>query len=140
VSVFVDTSFLVALLDEDDRRSSEAKSLWRKAADELLAPVTTNYVILETCAVLQRRMGLPAVRRLVREVLAPVTIEWVSHDDHERATEALLVAGRRQLSLVDCTSFEVMRRLSLDSCLAFDPHFAAQGFSVAGEEPSPAGD
>jgi predicted nucleic acid-binding protein len=34
------------------------------------------------------------------------------------------------MSIVDCTSFEVMRRLDIREGLAFDQHFAAQGFVV----------
>jgi uncharacterized protein len=132
VSVFVDTSFLIALLDEDDEHATAAAGDWRQAAAAHLPVFTTNNVVLETCAVLQRRLGLTAVRRLVHHVLGPVDLEWVTRDDHERAVEALLVADRRRLSLVDCTSFEVMRRLDVRECLAFDQHFAEQGFAVTG--------
>ena len=89
-----------------------------------------NDVDLGTCAVLRRRPGIGAVRRLVRRILPPVALEWVTRDDHEHALEAVLVAGRRRLSLVDCVSFEVMRRLDLRECLAFDEHFAEQGFAL----------
>jgi predicted nucleic acid-binding protein len=130
VSVFVDTSFLVALLDGDDVKSADAMGLWRRAAAERLSVLTSNYVVLETCAVLQRRLGVSVVRRLVRQILGPVALEWVTRDDHERAVEALLVADRRRLSLVDCVSFEVMRRLDVRECLAFDQQFAEQGFVV----------
>ena len=130
MTTFVDTSFLVALLDEDDERSVDAGRVWSRMAADRAALVTTNYVVVETCAVLQRRLGIPAVRRLVRTVLAPVFIEWVTDDEHDLAVQALLVAGRRRLSLVDCTSFEVMRDLDVRECLAFDPHFEEQGFIV----------
>jgi len=43
---------------------------------------------------------------------------------------ALLTAGRRQLSLVDCVSFLTMRRLNLKMAFAFDRHFTEQGFEV----------
>ena len=130
--MFVDTSFLVALLDEDDPRYADALRLWRRAEGERLSVLTSNYVVLEACAVLRRRLGVPAMRKLVRQILEPVALEWVTRDDHERAVEALLVADRRNLSLVDCVSFEVMRRLGIRECLAFDEHFAQQGFSSVG--------
>ena len=41
---------------------------------------------------------------------------------------AVLSAGRRRLSLVDCVSFDVMTRLGIDVCFAFDAHFREQGF------------
>jgi predicted nucleic acid-binding protein len=33
------------------------------------------------------------------------------------------------LSLVDCTSFQVMRQLGIDTAFAFDEHFAEQHFT-----------
>ena len=132
MSVFVDTSFFIALLDDGDDRHSDAVAHWRRAAEERLPVVTSNYVVVESCAVLQRHMGVSAVRRLVRQVLDPVTVLWVTTEEHQRAIEALLVADRRQLSIVDCTSFEMMRRLEVRECLAFDRHFAEQGFSPGG--------
>jgi predicted nucleic acid-binding protein len=41
-----------------------------------------------------------------------------------------LTSARRRLSLVDCTSFEVMRRLGITSAFAIDRHFVEQGFEV----------
>jgi predicted nucleic acid-binding protein len=131
VSVFVDTSFLVALLDEDDPMYADALRLWKRVEAGRLFVLTSNYVVLEACAVLQRRLGVGAVRKLVRQILEPVSLEWVTSADHERALEALLVADRRNLSMVDCVSFEVMRRLGVHECLAFDRHFGEQGFAVS---------
>jgi predicted nucleic acid-binding protein len=45
---------------------------------------------------------------------------------------ALLTAGRRELSLVDCVSFACMRRLGITRALHFDRHFKEQGFAFAG--------
>lgn len=131
MSVFADTSFFIALLDDGDEMHVDAVVRWRRMAEERLAVVTSNYVVVESCAVLQRHIGVVAVRRFVHQILAPVALEWVTRDDHERAVEALLVADRRRLSLVDCVSFEVMRRMDVRECLAFDQHFVEQGFVVS---------
>ena len=52
----------------------------------------------------------------------------VSAEDRTAAIGALLAAGRR-LSLVDCVSFTVMRRLGIREYLGLDPHFEEQGFT-----------
>ena len=39
-------------------------------------------------------------------------------------------AGRRRLSLVDCTSFEIMRRHGITAALSLDADFAQQGFRL----------
>ena len=132
MSVFVDTSFFIALLDDGDDMHVDAVVHWRRAAEERLSVLTSNYVVVESCAVLQRRLGVSAVRRLVCQLLDPVGVEWVTREDHERAVEALLGADRRQLSIVDCASFAMMRRLKVREFLAFDQHFAEQGFSPVG--------
>jgi predicted nucleic acid-binding protein len=43
---------------------------------------------------------------------------------------ALLAANRRSLSLVDCTSFEIMRQAGLDTAFTFDSHFRELGFKM----------
>ena len=41
-----------------------------------------------------------------------------------------LAANRRKLSLVDCSAFETMLRLSIQAVFTFDKHFSEQGFDV----------
>jgi uncharacterized protein len=55
---------------------------------------------------------------------------------HKQAMSALLAANRRTLSLVDCTSFEIMRETRLDTVFTFDSHFREQGFKVIPEPES----
>ncbi len=69
-----------------------------------------------------------AARTLHADLLPVVEVVFVMADAHGRAVAALLAADRRGLSLVDCSSFEVMRAHGLLDVLSFDPHFAEQGF------------
>ena len=43
---------------------------------------------------------------------------------------SLLASGRKDVSLVDWVSFELMRRAGISMAFAFDRDFAAQGFSL----------
>jgi predicted nucleic acid-binding protein len=123
VSVFVDTSALLALLDADDPEHERASAAWDDLAEEATCLVSTNYVVVETVAVAQHRLGIDAVRALVDDILPVIEVRFVDEAVHTAAMAALLGANRRQLSLVDCASFEVMRRGELRRAFAFDKHF-----------------
>jgi len=127
---FVDSSAFIALIDGDDRQHDQALQVWRDGLQGADAFVSTNYVILETTAVLQRRFGLAVMRRFVTDMLPVVSVEWVDATDHDTGLALLLAEARRGLSLVDCVSFIVMRRLGLGTAFALDPHFAEQGFAL----------
>lgn len=91
--------------------------------------VTHNYVILEAAALLQRRFGMGAVHRLL-DLLAPVEVVWVDERIHRAGLAALIAAPRRDVSLVDRVSFEVMRDRGIEEAFAFDPDFAREGFKT----------
>ena len=94
MSVFLDTSAIVAVVDRNDLNHAKADR----------------------------------VRELIRDVVPVLTIRWPGEAQHNSATGAVIAAGRRRLSLVDCTSFEVMKEMGIRRCFAFDPHFREQGF------------
>ena len=129
MTVFVDTSALFALLDAEDSGHSLAFPAWGSGIDECAGFVTTNYVLVETISLVQRRLGIDAVRILIDEMLPMIDTIWVTDADHATSLSLLLMAGRRHLSLVDCVSFTVMRRLGIREYLGLDPHFEEQGFT-----------
>jgi predicted nucleic acid-binding protein len=57
-------------------------------------------------------------------------VDWVAEGRHCAAAGALLAAGRKKLSLVDCVSFQTMRELGVRSAFCFDKHFREQGFET----------
>ncbi len=139
-ALFVDTSALYALLDVRDRYHAAAARVWREILEkENLVLMTSNYVVLETVALVQHRLGLEAVRVLQDDVLPVLTVVWVDKYLHESALTALLAAGKRHRSLVDWTSFELMRRYGLDAVFTFDRDFDEQGFRRIPREEGEAG-
>jgi predicted nucleic acid-binding protein len=128
--IFVDTSALYAVLDRDDQNHPLAKSTWGTLLQGDDALIVTNYVVVETTALVQHRLGMEAVRVLCGDVLPAIDVHWIGEDEHMHAQNALLAADRRRISLVDCSSFHVMRRRMVRTAFAFDPHFGEQGFEV----------
>ena len=129
MTLFVDTSALLAFLDADQPRHADTVEAWRRAIDDRDRLVTSNYVLVEVVALVQRRLGFGALRALAGDLL-PLETLWIDEDLHAAATAALFTAGRRRLSLVDCTSFELMRRHGVTHALALDADFAQQGFHL----------
>ena len=128
--IFIDTSAFYALLDRDDRNHQKGKKAWMEIVGDQPTLVTSNYVLVETFALLQSRLGLEAVRGFQEDVVPIVQVEFVTPEMHRAGTAALLSAGRRGLSLVDCVSFEIMRDSGVKVAFAFDSHFNEQGFDV----------
>jgi predicted nucleic acid-binding protein len=129
VTVFVDTSALYALLDEDDRQHRLAVSAWPDLLDRQRL-VTHAYVVVEVSALVQRRLGMSAAIRLHQALLPPVRVIAIDDATHARSAERWLAAAQRALSLVDVTSFVVMESLGATRAFAFDADFATAGFTT----------
>lgn len=127
--MFVDTSALYALMDRDDLNHGRAARFWTELAetDPLL---THNYVLVETSALVQRRLGIEASRAFIDELTPPISTVFVDRAIHEAAVSGVLAAQVRELSLVDMVSFNIMRRAGIRSASAFDDQFARFGFDV----------
>lgn len=126
--IFADTSGIYALLDADDRNHARAKVAWVSWLDQATLLACSNYVLVETIALVQRRLGIEAARRFCQEMAPLFQVYWVDQELHSAAAGTLLTVGARNLSLVDCVSFELMRRMGIRTAFAFDRHFAQQGF------------
>jgi uncharacterized protein len=129
VILFVDTSALYALMDRDDANHDGARRVWAHLGrdDQLL---THNYVLVETAALVQRRLGIEALRALVDELILPISTMFVDRAVHDAAVSGVLTAQVRQLSIVDVVSFELMRRTGVRAAFAFDDHFRRFGFEL----------
>ena len=130
MSAFADTSALYALLV----RTDEAHEGVRKAFGALVQngrPLwTTSFVVVETMALLQHRLGLAAARDFDEDILPLLHVRWVDDVLYRVGADRLWREDRRQLSLVDAVSFEFMSQQGISVALAVDPHFASAGFDV----------
>ena len=127
--VLVDSSALLAVMDMDEQNHAAAKRIWEQLIRDNAVLICTNYVLLETLALIQRRFGLALVKTFQDNVVPLLNVEWVDESLHQAGVAALLTVNRRHLSLVDCISFETARRLGINTVFAFDQHFVEQGFT-----------
>lgn len=126
--VFIDTSAFYALLDADDAGHRRVKDAWAKLLKTDSFLVTSNYILVETLALVRNRLGIEAVRVFQEDIVPLLDIRWIDAPLHAAATSAMLAAGRKQLSMVDCSSFEVMRKAGIRRAFTLDRHFREFGF------------
>ena len=129
-AVFVDTSAVLALMVGTDRAHGEAVSAFGKLRDRKAELVTTSYVLVETYALIDRRLGRDAVMSF-RESFAPLLrVIWVDSGLHDRGLDRRLEGGANKLSLVDAVSFEAIREYKILEAFAFDRHFDQEGLGI----------
>ena len=133
MSVFADTSGLYGLLVGSEEGHTDLVHAFRDVLTGNRPLWTTSYVLIETIALLQNRVGLEPVRDFDEHVLPLLSVEWVSEDLHRRGARRLSMENRRRLSLVDCVSFEFMRQQGISDVLALDRHFEEAGYRLLSE-------
>lgn len=127
--IFLDTSAIYALADKADTNHMTAYRKFESVLKSGETFLVHNYILLESVALLQARLGLPSALHFLKDAKS-FEVEWVDPGLHEEAEKELERIGKRGISLVDCTSFLVMRRKGAKKVLAFDPDFHDQGFTI----------
>ena len=130
MNVFVDTSGLFALLVRNDAMHQRARESFAYFAKKKAGLYTSSFVLVETTALLQRHIGLESVRDFNLKILPLIEVIWVDSEWCARAVQRLFVQGKKELSLVDCLSFEIMESRSISRAFAFDEHFEDAGFQT----------
>ena len=130
--VFVDTLFLVALIDTSDSRSEQASALLRQLYGNHVRFTTTDAILLELA------------NHFSRGPLRAEAIYWIGRIRHNKDWRVvpldrdLLASGEaryrkysdKSWSLTDCISMEVMRQSRIREVASSDRHFTQAGFRV----------
>ena len=135
--VFVDTSAFYALVSETDQEHATARAIREQLKREAAPLLTTNYVLLESVSLLQRRHGMGAAKRFGDLVGEEVDVVWITESQHRAAWEHWKQRGIRGLSLVDCSCVVVMHELGVRRVFGFDEQFRTAGLTLLDTPPQP---
>ena len=125
MSLFVDTSIWYAAADSSDRSNARSKVIL-KSGETL---VTSDHVLVETWALLHHKLDRKAAERFWEGLRSGIAvIEAVTLADIEVAWEIGVSWRDQDFSIVDRTSFAVMRRLGIDRAASLDADFAVFRF------------
>jgi uncharacterized protein len=130
--LFADTAGWGHLLDQTQNHHSLAASLYRQARQQGRKLITTNYILVELVALLTSPLRIPRsnIIALIESLKASPYVEII-HIDASLDAEAWQLLRQRQdkdWSLVDCSSFVVMRQRNMLEALTTDHHFEQAGF------------
>ena len=127
--ILVDTSFIIALVNERDQYHQPAI----ESADQYdgQSLVVTDGVLLEVANALARGYKVEAIQ-IIEDLLSAEDVEVVhiTINLFNKAFELYKTHQDKTWGLVDCVSFVVMRDQGINTALTFDRHFIQAGFQV----------
>ena len=125
MSLFVDTSIWYAAADSSDRSNARSKTIL-KSGETL---VTSDHVLVETWTLLHHKLDRKPADRFWEGLRSGIaTIETVTLADLEVAWEIGISWRDQDFSIVDRTSFAVMRRLGIEQVASLDAPFGVFRF------------
>ena len=127
--VFVDTSFVVALVNEKDQNHSLALDLAERFTGQRL--VTTDAILLEIGNALSRNFKQESVE-IIEEFLTSDDVQVIHLHPQlfRKAFDLYKSRSDKMWGLIDCVSFVVMKELGIIDALSADKHFEQAGFSI----------
>lgn len=129
-SIFLDTSYVIALEAVDDQNHEAAIRHWRNFRTSLPTLVTTSYIVAEVVTFFNSRNRHAKAVEVGNLLMSTSSVQLI-HVDPALFYEAWLYFKRHTdkiYSLADCISFVVMDRLRIRTALTFDTHFVQAGF------------
>lgn len=125
-AVFIDSSAIVALVDQDDGSHSDAVSAYHGLVAAGYRLFTTNYVIAETYDLLRTGVGHAVARQWLKD--SGLATYHADEQDERRARRMVLRArGAHGLTITDAISLVVMERFGVADAFAVDPNFLSGG-------------
>ena len=131
-SLFLDTSYVIALAVERDTHHSRAVQLADRVEEENTRIVTTRPVVLEIGNYLSKPNRRPQVISYVETLEQEPAVEIVplTKDLFRRGFELYRQRPDKTWGLTDCISFIVMRDQGIQEALTTDRDFEQAGFNA----------
>ena|SRR5438477_8742643 len=125
--IFLDTSYLIAVLDPADQLHSRAVA-WSLVVKERL--LLTEYVLWECVNYFSMPRDRPKAHAAVSQIQSDTTAELApaSPDLFSQGIELHSQRPDKHWSLTDCISFIVMQRHKVTKALTFDHNFEEAGY------------
>ncbi len=130
--IFLDTSGLIALSDENDRNHNRAKTYLKELVQKGARFVIGKNILAEYIDGVTKRIDKKKAIEELDNILNSklLVVEPVSEADWDKAITYFRKYNDQRIDLTDCLSFAIMERLDLKTAFTFDDDFKTHGFAV----------
>ena len=128
-NIVVDTSAILALASQDDAFHEQARATHLELLEQDDRLFTNSYVLVESSALIHRRLGFEPLREFIRSIQGVWEILWIDRSTHERIWSRMIVQGGARLSLVD-HSVILSAADARAAIFTFDSDFVREGLTV----------
>jgi hypothetical protein len=132
-TVLIDTSFLIALVDDTDQYHELSKFYFENAVKEKWNIIITEAVLIEFGNSLAEFTWRGIAFKWISEILESPEIFTIILLDIKIFRKSLEIYGLytdKRWSLCDFISFTIMKELDITESLSFDHHFEQSGFMI----------
>ena len=110
-NVLVDTSAIYAFVSPDDRFHDQSKEVYTELLERGDQLYTTSYVLVESSALIQRRLGFESLKAFIDSIQGVWEILWIYQSAHEQIWKRMMARGGSRLSLVDWSAVVSAQKL-----------------------------
>jgi uncharacterized protein len=130
--VFVDTSYIYAIINPNDQWHSKASEYESKIASANLPLITTQFILAEIADGLSPVRYRESAARIIHSLLENPEVDVIpaSSELFNAGLELYESRPDKDWGLTDCFSFVTMRDRGLTDALTTDDHFRQAGFNA----------
>ena len=129
--LFVDTSGWANLIDISQPYHHQAAKIYQDYRSQKYKIITTNYIICELVALLSSPLRIPRNKAIafIQSLKKSPYIEIIHTNEiiDSQAWDLLTQRKDKNWSLVDCSSFVIMKQYGINEALTNDHHFEQAG-------------
>jgi len=125
MTLFVDSSFIIALFHKKDDFHSEAEKIVKELVVDSPSFLTSNIAVAEAINYIFRTRGSKAAKKILNLIdKSGIETVFVSQDIFKKAYKLLFARkSKRGLNFFDCLHLATMRILGIETILSFDKGF-----------------
>ena len=128
-NILVDTSAILAIVSTSDRFHVQSRDIYSELLERGDQLYTTSYVLVESSALIHRRLGFEPLRAFIQSIRGVWETIWIDRSTHEEIWDRMRRREGARLSLVDW-SVIVSSERTRSVIFAFDSDFSREGLTV----------